>query len=263
MNSVDLLVGKIAALVGDKRRSIAVFSASWPIARALHLKPATIAEQLSFGLMERFPSTTILMPTFTDGFDEHGVCDLGRSCSTTGIIAERFRQCDGIRRTRSAFFSFAVYGPERDALVALRPEYAWGNASLYEWMFQNDTTIVTLGLHPTHCSFSHYAEWRNRDRLPYRFNKSFVGMLRHEGREEDWQEILFVRRRDPSPINDFTVALQSYREHGMQVDDFSGVKISSIGARAKIAVLDSFLARDALSLISNKDSYVAHANGPT
>jgi aminoglycoside N3'-acetyltransferase len=80
---------------------------------------------------------------------------LGGASRITGVISESFRQRPDARRSRSAFFSFAMTGPDRDDLVALMPREAWGEGSLYHWMLAADTQIVTIGIHPTHCSFSH------------------------------------------------------------------------------------------------------------
>ena len=239
--------------------SLAVFSASWTIARALRQSPDEVAREFCANLLTAFPSTTIMMPTFTAGFGDKGICDLDVEPSKTGVITEHFRTRPHVRRTRSAFFSFAVSGPRAGELVDLEPQEAWGAGSLYAWMFEEDTTILTVGLHPTHCSFSHFAEWQCRDRIPYRINKSFHGILRVEKRETQWSELLFVRNGEPAPINDFTTALPDYLEHGMKVRDVGGVQLSTIGARTKASVLTERLRQDPFAVLGNREAFSALA----
>jgi hypothetical protein len=256
----SLLIERLRSHFDTAPRSLAVFSASWPLARALRQPPDQIARVLCDALAQSFPTSTILMPTFTDGFDGNGVCDLDRLASTSGVISESFRQRPDARRSRSAFFSFAMTGPDRDDLIALMPREAWGEGSLYHWMLATDTQIVTIGVHPTHCSFSHLIEWLHRDRVSYRFNKTFRGRLRYEGLECDWEETLLVRRLNPSPINDFTWLLPYYLEAGMRVDTIGGITLSSIGAATKIEVMNRMILKDPYAMIKNRSEMLACAS---
>jgi aminoglycoside N3'-acetyltransferase len=241
-------------------RSLAVFSAMWPLARAFGQAPDRLAEALADGLVGYFPTSTILMPTFTKGFDGDGLCDLDSLASITGMVSEVFRRRPDARRSRSAFFSFAIVGPERDSLIALAPREAWGEQSLYHWMLAADTQIVTIGLHPTHCSFSHLIEWLHRDRVTYRFNKTFEGRLRHEGREFDWQETLLVRQHNPTPINDFTWLLPHYIQAGMHVHTIKGVAVSLIGAAAKIEVMNRMMHKDPYAMLKNRSEFLGNTD---
>lgn len=255
--SVAALVDHLGSSFERPPRSMAIYSASWSLARSLRLAPDLIAQDFCDGLIREFPSTTILMPTFTNGFDSAGLCDLDLRPAITGLIPETFRKMPQARRSRSAFFSFGVIGPERDRLVALAPVEAWGEGSLYHWFLATDTKIVTIGIHPTHCSYSHLVEWRHRERLPYRFNKTFRGRLRLEEQETDWEETLLVRKREPSPVNDFTWLVPHLKEAGMKLDNVGGVLISSIGAAAKMAVMDRMITMDPLAMIKNKADFRA------
>jgi len=240
-------------------RSMVIYSASWSLARALRLAPDLVAQELCSALVREFPSTTILMPAFTEGFDDAGLCDLDVRPAITGLIPETFRKLPHARRSRSAFFSFTIVGPERNHLVALAPTEAWGDGSLYHWFLAADTKIITIGVHPTHCSYSHLVEWRHRARVPYRFNKTFCGRLRLEGQEMLWEETLFVRQREPSPVNDFTWLLPHLQQAGMKLNTIGDVYVSSIGAAAKMAVMDRMILEDPLAMIKNKADFRAPA----
>ena len=241
-------------IIPDDGRAVAVFSALWPIARATRLPAEALCVEISAMLTGFLEHRTLMMPTFTSGF-KNGLCNLDEEPSTTGALTEHFRGLDGVRRTRSAYFSFAVKGPGADELAALRPPDAWGDGSLYAWLYDNAAHIVTIGVHPTHCSFSHYAEWLRREIIFYRFNREFKGQVIHEGTRETMVESLFLRQNDPSPVNDFTWLLDDYIDHGMSVKDVDGVSVSCIGARTKADIITDHLDRDPLAVIKNRQDF--------
>lgn len=254
--TVDDVVDAVLGAIGPSPRAVALYSASWPLARATRTPPDELAERCCERLVADLPDTTVLMPAFTSGFDADGHLDLDTEPGGSGVIAERFRTWPGARRTRSAFFSFAVRGPDAGELVELEPADAWGVGSLYEWLHAVDATIATIGLYPTHCSFGHLAEWRHRDRIPYRYDKTFRGTVRHEGVVRPLTETLFVRALDPSPTNDFTWLAPHYRAAGQQLRQAGGITASAIGARTKLATIESFLADDPLALVSNREHWM-------
>lgn len=244
----------LTELIAADDRPVAVFAALWPIARATATAPVDLARSLAEFFIAVAGSRTVMMPTFTNGFVD-GECNLDEEPSTTGLLSEQFRTSPSVRRTRSAFFSFAVAGPDAAALVALAPEEAWGEGSLYAWMYERDALVLTLGVHPTHCSYSHYAEWLRRDVVAYRYAKSFAGDLVHEGVRAPFRETLWVRQRDPAPVNDFTPFLESYLERGMRVTELDGIRMSAFGARAKADLLAEHIARDPLAVVSNREEF--------
>jgi aminoglycoside N3'-acetyltransferase len=252
---IEDIVDELEKIVGNKQESIVIYSALWPLLRLANMPVQELVPELCSKVMSRFSGRTILMPTFTSGFDKDGVCDLDITPSQTGALSEYFRSCPNVQRTCSAFFSFAVYGPNTEMLISLRPDEAWGSDSLYEWMYNQDAAIVTLGLHPTHCSYTHFGEWLNRKKISYRFNKTFSGALIHDEVTRRHTETLFIRKRDPEPVNDFTHLLPAYIASGMQVVKPHEFPISCIGAKAKIDVVSSVISKNPLALISNKEQF--------
>jgi aminoglycoside N3'-acetyltransferase len=253
--TVDEVVDALLDVIGPSPRAVALYSASWPLARATRTAPDELAQRCCERLVAELSHTTLLLPAFTSGFDPDGRLDLDAEPGGSGVIAERFRTWPGTRRTRSAFFSFAVRGPDAPELVELEPAEAWGAGSLYDWLHEIDATIATVGLFPTHCSFGHVAEWRHRDRIPYRYDKTFRGTVRHEGVDRPLTETLLVRQLDPSPTNDFTWLAPHYLRAGQRLRQAGGITASAIGARAKLATIESFLADDPLALVSNREHW--------
>lgn len=253
---IDDIVMELGEIVGDQQENIVIYSALWPLLRLANMPTQELVAELCNKVMNKFSGCTILMPTFTSGFDKDGFCNLDITPSQTGALSEYFRSCLGVKRTRSAFFSFAVYGPNIEKLSTLKPEEAWGTGSLYEWMYNQDAAIVTMGLHPTHCSYTHYGEWLNKKKIPYRFNKKFSGTLIHDDVTREHSEILFIRKSDPEPIIDFTNLLPTYLASGMQVANPHDYPISFIGAKKKMDVVNSTLHKNPLTLISNKEQFL-------
>ncbi len=252
---IEKIVTELETLVGDKYETLVIYSAIWPLLRIAEMPGSEATTKLCASILDRFSGRTLLMPTFTSGFGQDGICDLDSLASQTGALSEAFRKTTGVRRTKSAFFSFAVHGPKATELLSLKPEEAWGEGSLYEWIHDQDAAIVTMGLHPTHCSYTHYAEWLGRRKISYRFNKTFSGSIIHENITMAHKETLFVRQHNPTPINDFTGLLPEYQKNGMKFSQEFGFPLSCIGAQAKIKAAMNVLNQNPLALLANKEIF--------
>ncbi|HQS58867.1 MAG: hypothetical protein B7Y56_12575 [Gallionellales bacterium 35-53-114] len=252
---IDDIATELEELVGNQFETLVIFSAIWPLMRIANLPGQEVTTKLCNSLMDRFAGRTLLMPTFTPGFDQNGICNLDDLPSQTGALSEAFRKAPEVRRSLSAFFSFAAHGPRSNELASLRPIEAWGDGSLYEWLYTQNAAIVTMGLHPTHCSYTHYAEWLARKSITYRFNKTFSGTIIRDKAAITHTETLFVRQHNPTPINDFTGLLPAYLASGMRVSQEHGFPLSCIGAQAKINAAMTALSHNSFSLISDKELF--------
>ncbi|MGY3616574.1 AAC(3) family N-acetyltransferase [Bradyrhizobium sp. USDA 10063] len=247
------LLGDLIGEDGD--RPLVVFSALWPLARAMGM-PGPAANEAVLSLLWEFGRSRRLfaMPAFTPGYRD-AFCDLDTEPSTTGILTETFRRQSSVRRTVSAFFSFAVTGPQAADLVALRPAQAWGDGSVYDWFESEDVQFLMLGCHPTHCSYLHRVEQLLAERIPYRFFKPKEGRVRHEGRDFYLAEDLYVRVLEPEAVNDLTVLLPVLERSGMTVADFAGAPVSIMGARAMRDATLAALSADPLMLVKNRQDF--------
>jgi aminoglycoside N3'-acetyltransferase len=228
---------KLFVDLAGESRPIVVYSGLWTMARAWRVP----LQDLVDGLMARIAdvageSRTLLMPTFTKGYVS-GYLDLDNAAGTTGVLAERMRTMPGTGRTASAFFSFAVRGPDRDALCALRPEHAWGGDSVYAWMEERDAVCITVGVAPQIISAIHRVEWLCRDAIDYRFPKRFAGEVQLQGRRQPLEEQLFVRRLDPPVVNDFDAALAPLTQAGLRSTEIDGVTFAAVSTRTIVDTL--------------------------
>lgn len=249
MNTLDNTINE---LLKDFNKTIVVFSAIYPFAKMIKTSPTQFCNELIDILKNN--STSLFMPTFTNGFKE-GICNLDTEASSTGALTEIFRQSKNVKRTFCPFFSFGVYGDVQEETTALRPKEAWGSGSLYEWFFNNEVTILTLGTHLTHCSFTHYVEWLMKEKITYRYQKDFSGKIIINNKEENCNTTLLVRQLDPSPINDWTWAVDTYINAGMKIVDYNGIKISAINAKNKILSLIPLIEKDNYCLIQNPELF--------
>jgi aminoglycoside 3-N-acetyltransferase len=220
----------------------------------MHKNDMAAVEDLLDILVDAAGSRSILMPSFTRGFVD-GVCNLDIENSSTGVLSECFRKRPGVRRTLSAFFPFTVKGPVIDEVINLKPEYAWGEGSIYEWMEKRDVCFLMFGTHPTHCSYLHRLEWLARDAINYRFDKVFRGQLIREGVVMDFVETLYVRKLDPPVVNDFAVLLPFLVSMGMKLEKPRGLSISSYHAKELLAQVLPVIRRDPFFTVKNKKDY--------
>ncbi len=255
MRTLDDIVDLCATLLGDGEdgRPVVVYAAMWPLARLLGTRDRALSDRFCARLETVVgENRSLFMPTFVRGHTD-GLCDLETVPSYTGHLSEAFRQRPGVRRTVSAFFPFAVRGPDTDAVVALRPRQAWGAGSLYEWFEQTNARFLMLGTHPTHCSFLHLIE--QRVGVPYRYEKSFSTTVRHENQEFELAENLYVRTLEPLALNDFTVLQSALRAGGMRIHSIDGLPVAEMGA---VAMRDAFLPMlqaDPLCVVQNRTEF--------
>lgn len=234
---------------------LVLYSSAWQLVALAKMPPKAGCEAILQAFLDASAGRGLLLPTFTPGFKE-GALDLDTAPSTTGLLTEIYRQLPGSRRTVCPFFSFAVQGPDTEELVALRPADAWGEGSLYEWLHRRNGIILNLGLHPTHCSFTHYLEWLHRDRVRYRFQKEFRGQLTHEGQTWTHECRAFVRYLEPHvPNTDFQRVLPALEKNGLRTAEFAGVALSAIPCQAKVDAISPLLEADPHYFLVNRDDF--------
>lgn len=199
MTSFDSLRQILDEAVPQDGRPVVAYSGIWNLASAFEGPKNELVPASLHALYELCTKRTLTMPTYTSGFGSTGIINLDTSPGFTGAVNEAHRLSPESRRSASAFFSFASRGRDADLLASLRPEYAWGDNSVFDWIHREDAHLLMLGV-PLHmCSFLHRIEWIGK--VPYRYNKAFRGRMIHEGKEQELHENLFVRSYDPVAEN--------------------------------------------------------------
>lgn len=248
------LESSLKNLIKGDESPLVVFSSTWPFLNEMENKNMKGIEELLDIILRVAGNRTVLMPTFTSGFTE-GLLDLDKEPATTGALAECFRKRPGVKRSLSAFFSFAVSGSRSNEVYQLKAEEAWGKGSVYEWMENNNVTFLMFGTHPTHCSYLHRLELLAKNKINYRFNKKFSGKIIRNGITQEVEETLYVRRLDPPVTNDFTVLVPHLFKAGMEQLNLNGISLVSYKAKALLNTVLPAIMEDPYLTVKNRTDY--------
>lgn len=230
----------VSKFIKNDNNPVVIYASLWPFIKAFDLEPKSAPKiMLDLLLSSIDTDRSVLMPTFARGYLD-GLCNLDTEPSTTGVLSEEFRKLPETKRTMSAFFSFNILGPQTSEVEELLPVDAWGDGSVYHWMECNNAHFIMLGIHPTHCSYLHRLEWLVREKINYRYVKTFQGKIIKDGKEHDLEENLFVRSLDPPVINDFTTLTGTLEQGGLNKTILNGVTISHVTAKQ---ILESCLVK--------------------
>jgi aminoglycoside N3'-acetyltransferase len=249
----DEIKDGISELLGVSDRPVVLYSAAWPFMRAMSCPKADVAKVVSDSVLSAVAPRTLLAPTFTNGFGPDGLIDLDREPGTSGAISEAIRLHPASARTASAFFSYSIIGADQEVLVGLRPKDAWGSGSVYDWMANNDVSLLMIGVSETTCSFIHIVEWLARELVPYRVVKQVHGRVVLGGKTEELRERLFVRRPELEAQSRFLHLSPLLKEAGLKRLVVGGIPYSCINARAVVSAILPAVRRDPLYLIENSE----------
>lgn len=260
MNTLREVEDAIRALVPADGRPVVVHSSVLPFLSDMRRADRDAVESVLSCVLDALGERTVLMPTFTRGY-AGGVCNLDTAPSITGVLTECYRKRPGVRRTLSAFFSYAFSGERHPDLPELRPEHAWGPGSVYEWMEREDVRFLVLGTHPTHCSYFHRLEWLARDVITFRHDKTFSGTIVREGRSVEMTETLFVRGLDPPVVIDFSFFESVLRGAGMAQRTVAGAPVTTFSPAVLVETVLPILRRDPFAIVKNRHLYEQRAGG--
>lgn len=246
----------LKSFLGDDRRPVLAYTGLLGLASVLPGAHEQLPSSLLDLLVEVVGShRSLLMPTYTNGFRD-GLIDLDHEPCNTGMINQLFRLKPGVRRTASAYWSFAVQGPQAEEVASLRPIDAWGEGSLFEWVEQKDAHLLMLGVPWSLCSFLHRVEWLVQ--VPYRYPKTFSGQMIRNGKRQSLEETLFVRFLDPLAENQWS-GIDAYLEAGgMRRVCLGRGQISHMRAQALLASLVPILRRDPFAFLKNPERLRVH-----
>jgi len=245
----------IEELLADTgKRPVVVFTAVWPFLRALDAPASDVPRLMLQSLQEIVDGRNLIMPTFTHGY-KGGICNLDEEPSSTGIVSEMMRCLPESQRNLTAFFPYSILGPDAAEFADLRPEYAWGDHSAYHWMEQKNASFLMIGTHPTHCSFLHRMEWLAREKINYRYVKTFSGTIIRDKKEHQMVENLYVRVLSPRMINDFTKIYDQLKNNGMKVVKLDGINMAHMTAADMKETYLNALLQDPLISVKNREDF--------
>lgn len=135
---------------------------------------------------------TIVMPTYTIRFLSGTPYDSVYSSSETGILSERFRQCNDVKRTHCPVYSHAVWGRKQDEYTAIQSNETLGPESLFAQLHADNALHIHFGTSMNRgTTFLHYFE--RMVNVPYRYLKKFEGTVTRDGRTSIEQVYHYAR----------------------------------------------------------------------
>jgi aminoglycoside N3'-acetyltransferase len=225
---------------------IVIYSSILPICISYKLK----ADKVSFELLKILKllknKNHIFVPTFFNT-KSLKIIDLDNHKSSCGYFSEYFRLNKETYRTKCPFFPFSVVGRSAKNFQEIDAHDVWGQDSISYYLYKNNAKIITLGVHPTHCSISHLSEWINRDKINYRNFKIIKKKLIFNGKIENFKRKLFVRKFNIQ--NNFEKYLNDYKKHGMKIYNINDILISFMNAKKKINFLSSKIKKNKNAVI--------------
>jgi len=150
-----------------------------------------ICEMFIAALFERIgPEGTLVVPTFTYSFPRREIFDVEASASGMGLFAETVRTHPAACRSADPCYSVAALGARAAELTAAAPENSFGERSFFERFLKVGGQVLNFNF-DAGSTFLHYVE--RRLKVPYRFDKSFRGILRERGVERPAVSTIWVR----------------------------------------------------------------------
>jgi aminoglycoside 3-N-acetyltransferase len=170
---------------------------------------------------------TIIMPTFTYSFCGGKVFNVQKSASTVGALTEYFRKQSGVTRTNHPVFSVAVWGKNKRKFLKIGKD-SYGKKSIFDLLRQSGGKLVFFGVSmKSSCTFLHHIE-QSGD-IPYRFLKTFKGVIVDKEKKYRDECTFFARYLDRETTYDFTDIITRLKREG-------AFRQSIIGNGAVIAV---------------------------
>jgi aminoglycoside N3'-acetyltransferase len=125
---------------------------------------------------------TLLLPAFcANHFIKHRAFDLTRTqLSESGILSKHALNRNGYKRTHQPLHGFIVKGPRAQEVLDMPCTSSWGGDSVLAWIGGMNARILAIGL-PLHQACSYFHKIEEELKVPYRYFKSFKGVMYDKG----------------------------------------------------------------------------------
>lgn len=195
---------------------------------------AQLCEMFFEAIMARLGNKgTIVVPTFTYSFPRKQVFDPLKSSSAMGMFAEWVRCHPGSVRSEDPCYSVTAIGSNAADLVGNVPPNSFGDHSFFDRFYQAGGKVLNMNF-DAGSTLIHYIE-RKLD-VPYRFDKTFEGVIVSNGRPLPASSTIWVRYMSDNALEfDSKPFDKLARENGV-------FHVNSLG-------------RGEIGLISAKDTY--------
>ncbi len=153
---------------------------------------------------------TLVVPTYSYSFCNHQIFDPETSPSHVGIFTEELRKRTNAHRSLHPIFSVAAVGSKAKQLTTHLSKSSFGKGSIFHKLAQtNNAKYVIFGVNYFACTQQHYLE-EILD-VPYRYHKTFSGLIRQNGhltKKTCDFFVRFLRKRVNPDFSKFEQALE-------------------------------------------------------
>ncbi|MBP0005264.1 MAG: AAC(3) family N-acetyltransferase [Cyanobacteria bacterium SBC] len=133
---------------------------------------------------------TLVVPTFSYSFSQGQDFDPDRTPSSCGVFTEMLRNLPGSYRSEEPNISVASIGQKSQIITKELPENAYGSNSFFDRFYKEGGVICNLNF-DAGSTFIHYVE--RCLGVPYRFDKTFSGIIWKNGQKEKRNSTIWVR----------------------------------------------------------------------
>lgn len=199
---------------------------------------------------------TLLFPTFNWDFCQGAAFDYYKTPVKTGALSKAALKREEFARTEHALYSFAVWGKDREKLLANKNVNSFGPGTIFEYMYEKNAKVMVIGIGPLKgTTYIHHVE--QMVEVPYRYNKEFTAdYTDKDGNTAKRTYCMYVRdlEMDPKHINGFEpLAEKMIGEGFITTLEYLGIGFSFLNIRD----LDKAVKEDILENDS-RNMYVYH-----
>ncbi|GLX77642.1 N-acetyltransferase [Thalassotalea insulae] len=133
---------------------------------------------------------TLVVPTFTYSHSNGLPFDVDNTPSTCGFFTEMLRKHPGACRSLDANISVAAIGQKAMELTQNLPQNSYGEDSFFDRFYKANGIICNFNF-DAGSTFIHYVE--RCLKVPYRYDKTFEGMVIQQGKIFNKKSIIWVR----------------------------------------------------------------------
>ena len=212
-------------------------------AQLTHLDPNQRIQNFIKEIIEYFSvNGTVLVPTFTYSFTTNKNFDVSNTPAEIGTFSESFRKNPLVRRSKHPIFSVAGAGKHFKKFEKARNDDCFGEGTVFDLLYKLNGKIICLGCDFDRVTFAHYVE--QHFGVPYRYMKSFSGLVVNEGKKTELTTSYYVRKLSMNRISDLSFLKKELINRGE-------LSMSEFGRFAVLATKTKDFFNCSISLLKN------------
>jgi len=188
-------------------------------------------------------SCTLVMQTFNWDFCKGKNFSSQKTPSQTGLMSELYRRMDGVIRSPHPIYSFCAKGPMAEEICQHDGETCWGDNTPFEKLVEKNALILNFAKDfPLGITLIHRFEQIKR--VPYRFFKTFQGIVDFGNGEREYETKKYVRDLTMNKKCNWEAAAHLLRERRLVKFFHIGFSVSVVRAKDFENVFYECLERD-------------------